>query len=28
MNSWFVERGIKVASMIAGGHQFPEDIKF
>jgi len=25
-NSWFVERGTKVASMIEGGHQFPEDI--
>jgi len=25
-NSWFVERGMKAASMIAGGHQFPEDI--
>jgi len=25
-NSWFVERGTKAASMIAGGRQFPEDI--
>ena len=25
-NSWFVERGMKAASMIAGGRQFPEDI--
>ena len=23
---WFVERGTKVTSMIAGGHQFPKDI--
>jgi len=25
-NSWFVKRGTKVASMIVGRHQFPEDI--
>jgi len=25
-NSWFVEQGTKVASMIVGGHQFPKDL--